>query len=209
MPQYYDGRTMTRFIEEKLEEVSDPRHRAILHNYRRHGLFEVMGQWERIFTPDLTVEHPVYHLNVGGRSTVLDGREAVAAHYESIRQDGGAPLMGPIDQRIAVADWGLGMHSFFGHQLTAQAAAKRGFGDRVDDPDAHYYLTCWYAEIWRYDESCLLIGEHIFQDPASATFWKMDPSDVVPLEEAYDRIRPLLEEELGRPSPLALVGGAA
>ena len=49
-----------------LETTTDPLHRQILENYRRHAILEVCGLWEEIFTPEMTVEHPLYCFNVSG-----------------------------------------------------------------------------------------------------------------------------------------------
>ena len=45
-----------------LRTVEDPRHRAILSNYRRHALLEVSGRYEEILTPAMTISNPVYRL---------------------------------------------------------------------------------------------------------------------------------------------------
>jgi hypothetical protein len=55
--------------------------------------------------------------------------------------------------------------------------------------------------VWLYNEDCKLIGEHIFEDTGSREWWKMEPSDVMALEEAYALVQPLLDEELARPAP--------
>jgi hypothetical protein len=44
-----------------LETLTDPLHRQIIENYRRHAILEVCGEWEDIFTPDMTVEVPEYY----------------------------------------------------------------------------------------------------------------------------------------------------
>ena len=49
--------TMFAGLEKQLENVDNPRHRAILKNYRRHGLLEVAGRYQELLAPDMTVEH--------------------------------------------------------------------------------------------------------------------------------------------------------
>lgn len=44
-------------------------------------------------------------------------------------------------------------------------------GIPVDDPDAHYYLTRWFAQLWLYDGDARLIG----QFPAAATTGRQPP----------------------------------
>ena len=81
---------MTRFditrtnaaVERLLETTTNPRHHWLLQAYNRHRYLEMAGRWKEIFAPEMTVEHPVYHFNVFGIETVLDGAEAVQAVYE-------------------------------------------------------------------------------------------------------------------------------
>ena len=57
----YDQEFVTMFagLEKQLQDIDDnPRHRAILKNYRRHGLLEVAGRYKELLAPDMTVEHP-------------------------------------------------------------------------------------------------------------------------------------------------------
>jgi hypothetical protein len=195
----YDPRNLTKAVDELIAETTDPRHLAILRNYRRHAILEVTGNWQQILTPDMTIAHPHYRLTERGQTLVLDGAEAVAGFYAMLASTGLAPLFGPIEERFMISDWGLSSHGLWGHQLPAAAAVEQGI--EVDDPDAFYYLTHWYSTVWLYNEDCKLIGEHIFEDTGSREWWKMEPSDVMALEEAYALVQPLLDEELARPAP--------
>jgi len=68
---------LTRAADEALETTDHPLHRQILENYRRHAILETTGRWREIFTPEMTVEHPIYRNHASGKSEVLDGRDAV------------------------------------------------------------------------------------------------------------------------------------
>ena len=194
MPEMYDPRNLTRGIDAAIAATTDPRHLAILRNYRRHAILEVTGNWQRILTPEMTVAHPHYRITERGQTLVLDGIEAVSGFYAMIAESGLAPLFGPIAERFMVSDWGVSTHGLWGHQLPGPIAAEHGI--EVDDPEAFYYLTHWNATVWLYDEDCKLLGEHIFEDTGSRQSWKMDPADVLSLEEAYARVQPYLDEEL-------------
>ena len=57
--------TKTNIAVERLIETTDnPHHLYRLHAYNRHRYLEMAGRWEEIFTPDMTVEKPVYHFTL-------------------------------------------------------------------------------------------------------------------------------------------------
>src|ERR1700736_3921893 len=64
-------------VERLIETTTNPRHLYLLHAYNRHRYLEMAGRFEDIFAPDMTVEKPVYHFNVLGMTTTLEGAEAV------------------------------------------------------------------------------------------------------------------------------------
>jgi hypothetical protein len=199
MPDMYDPRNLTKGIDEAIAKTTDPRHLAILRNYRRHAIFEVTGNWKQILTPEMTVAHPHYRITERGQTLVLDGVDQVSGFYAMIAESGLAPLFGPISERFMVSDWGVSSHGLWGHQLPAAAAVEQGID--ADDPDGFYYLTHWYSTVWLYDGDCKLLGEHIFEDTGTREWWKMDPADVITLEDAYARVQPFLDEELARTAP--------
>src|SRR6516162_3297253 len=49
-------------VERLIETMENPRHLYLLHAYNRHRYLEMAGRFEEIFTPEMTVEKPVYHL---------------------------------------------------------------------------------------------------------------------------------------------------
>ena len=191
-----DVTTTTLAIDRLLEVTEDPRHRQILENYRRHALLEVSGRWPEILEPEMTVEHPVYRINEGGRSMVIDGREQLAEFYGGMTE-AGASVMVLEDERIAVADWGFGSESIFNHY--APGIFLIASGEEVDDPDACYMLRHRLAMVWHYDERARLIGEHVYEDANLREITKLAPEDVVTPEEARDALAPLI-----RPLPSLL-----
>lgn len=172
-----------------LATVDNPRHRAMLVNFRRHALLEIAGRWKEILVPEMLVAHPVYRINEGGGAFVLDGMDEVAKFYRTMCARG-MTVFGPVSEQIAVADWGLAIESHFLHHLPGAALREQGVD--VDDPAAHYRLTHDMASFWPYDENVRLIGEHIYEDVASRSIVKLDPADVVTPAMAADAVDPYL-----------------
>lgn len=173
-----------------LDEIENPRHRAMLRNFRRHALLEIAGRWREILVPEMLVDHPVYRINEGGTSFVLSGMDEVATFYQQMSA-AGLTVFGPISENIAVADWGLAIESHFLHHLPGRALAAQGVD--IDDPDAHYELTHYMASFWPYDDDVRLIGEHIYEDATSREIVKLDPADVVTPQMAADAATALLD----------------
>ena len=55
----FDVRDVVKAPDELLARTDNPRHRAILTNFRRHALLEVAGRWPEILTPQMMVDTPV------------------------------------------------------------------------------------------------------------------------------------------------------
>lgn len=189
--QPFDVRDVVKVPGELLARTDNPRHRAILRNFRRHALLEVSGRWREILTPQMTVAVPVYRLNENGRSVHLTGVAAVGEFYRDIA-DQGLNVFGPIEEQILVSDWGLAIESLFGNYLPGQVLAAQG--EDIDDPLAYYQLTHYMASFWPYDEDCRLIGEHIYEDAASRVIHKLDPDQVVTPAQAAAILGPLLAD---------------
>ena len=180
-----------------LAVTENPRHRAILLNFRRHALLEVSGLWEQILVPEMTVAEPVYRINEMGTSVRLEGRDEVAAFYKGIT-DAGLNVFGPIEESMAVADWGLAIESLFGNYVPGHVLREQG--EEIDDPDAWYQLTHYFASFWPYNEDCLLMGEHIYEDMGSRSVRKLDADEVVTPSQARALLAPLLAS----PPPLVV-----
>jgi hypothetical protein len=180
-----------REVDRQLAMVQDPHQRAILQNFRRHILLELTGRWQEILTPELTVPHPVYRIVAGSQTTVYDGIEEVAGFYRGLAE-AGMTVFSPIEERIAVADWGLAAESRYAQVYSGRALQARG--QPVDDADTYYLAALWVANIWRYDENAKLIGENVYADPSSTRMLKkLDPADVVTPQRAAELAAPLLD----------------
>lgn len=176
--------------DELLRETENPRHRAMIKNFRRHAMLEVAGRWKEILLPGMMVAEPVYRIFDGGRGLELRGREQVAAFYEEFAASG-ATVFGPLEERVAVADWGLSLESHFGNHL--RGYQLRAMGIDADSPDGFYQLEHWYASFWPYDDSCLLSGEHIYENTATRVVREIDEADFVTQEIAAAALNPIID----------------
>lgn len=190
-----DVTTMMRGAETLLETTSNPRHRAILTNYRRHAMLEVSNRIPEIFTPEMTVEHPRYvQYLADGTRLISDGIEAVTENFYGHLIKFGSNVMILEDEHIAVADWGFGSEYMSNDFITGTAARTRGFD--VDDLDAMYLHRHAVIMTWRYSEDCRLIGEHVAKESAG-DIRKLAPEEVVTVAEAERLLAPLI----GPPPP--------
>ena len=188
----WDITRITAATDELLRTVDNPRHRAILSNYRRHALLEVSGRYEEILTPAMTVAHPVYRLTEGAHAIVLDGRDQVRDFYAGLVA-AGAIVMGPVDEELVVADWGFASECMFHHFMPGRLLMDV---EDIDDPEATYVVKHVLAFHWPYDERGLLIGEHVYEDVASRVVEKVAPEDVVTPARARELLAPQLEREI-------------
>lgn len=189
--------TMFAGLEKQLEGIENPRHRAILKNYRRHGLLEVAGRYRELLAPDMTVEHPHYRLHEGGQSIILDGMEQVVAFYESLMA-ANAIVMWVADQDIAVNDHGFSGEVVFNAFVPAPMLGESAFVDirAGEDPGEMYLLRRTLAFVWPYDERCRLIGEHVYEDTASREILRPDPADVITAVRAAELLTPEIDRVL-------------
>jgi hypothetical protein len=187
-----------------LETTTDPLHRQILENYRRHAILEVCGEWEAIFAPDMTVENPVYYFNIRQMDGVAAEGDEVKGVYKMLA-DTATSVMVVEDERLMVADWGFTSDSTFhtyqrGHDLI-------GKGIEVDDPQGYYIEKQHFAMILPYDERGRMIGEHVYENKVLHDVVQIPVEDYVTLEDARARLLPMLRPlPVFAPSAGSLVG---
>jgi hypothetical protein len=186
-----DVLTVPRQIDHLVTRTSDEHHRAILRNYRRHVLLELAGRWPEILSPSMTVPHPVYRSVMGPQTMVYDGVDEVAGFYRGLAE-AGMGISAPIEERVAVADWGLATDTLSLQILPGHVLAAQGFP--VPDVSGTYRFTLRVAMIWPYDEHARLIGENVYADLSSARIEPADPADIVTPERAAELVTPLLDE---------------
>lgn len=172
-----------------LARTGDPLHRKILLNWRRHACLEVMGRYQEILAPQMTVPHPVYRVHDDQGSTiVLDGRDAVEGFYREITE-GGASVMVGTDDRLAVNDWGFVVESTFNNFVPGGFLAAKGVA--VEDESATYLVQYPQVMVWGYTPEGLMIGENIYGGARTVT--KLAPEDVITVAEAVQILTPILD----------------
>jgi hypothetical protein len=117
-----------------LERTTVPLHRAILLNFWRHVHLEGAGEYDKILSADMTVEHPVYRVTWGAHPAVIQGKDGVRGFYNSV----GEAVLWHSDDRLSVADWGICDEITF-HQL-ANGADLKALGYTVDRADRLYHV---------------------------------------------------------------------
>ena len=178
-----------------LETTTNPRHRQILENYRRHAILEVCGYWEPIFEADMTVEDPIYYYNVRGfAGDKAEGASAIKSIYKHLADSSGS-VMVVENERLMVSDWGFASEALF-------KSYYRGFtliedGIEVPDPDGFYVLQQGYVMLWNYDDKARMIGEQVYENRALYDLQEIPEEDFITLEDARAQLMPLL-----RPLPV-------
>jgi hypothetical protein len=171
-----------------LANTSKPLHRAILLNFWRHVHLEGAGQYDKILSPDMITEHPVYRVSWGANPAVVEGKEAVLAFYNSV----GEAVLWHSDDRLSVADWGVCDEITF-HQL-ATGADLRAIGYQVEHAEKLYHVYSRQAFIWPYDARARLVGEHLYEDKTSLKIEEVDPKDAI----TPARVREIHREQLAK-----------
>lgn len=183
-------------VERLLEATENPRHRWLLQAYNRHRYLEMAGRWQEIFAPEMTVEHPVYHFNVFGISTVLDGAEAVRAVYEEWSRTAQCVFYAT-DEKLAVGDNMIVSTATIYQQTPGQLLVDAG---APVDPDAHYLVANVEHMIWPYDDEGRLIGEDVWEvDESRRQVIPLDPTEVLTVEMSSTLLAPLIKPLPARP----------
>lgn len=179
-----DVTLLTRAADEALEVIENPLHRQILENYRRHAILETTANWREIFTPEMTVEHPIYRIHTAAETQIADGRDAVMAVYAGIEQ-AGTTVMVLEDEQIAVADWGFASESIFNIYVPGRSVPG-------GDPEKFYISRTSLAMVWPYDNRGRMIGEHTYSAPGTSELREVPEEEFITLEEAREELLPRL-----------------
>jgi hypothetical protein len=172
-----------------LDSLTDPLHRRIIANYRRHAILEVCGEWEDIFAPDMTVPVPEYYFNISFMDGVRVVGEEVKALYKSLAETQ-TTVMLVEDERLMVSDWGFASDSYFHTYQRGRDLLAKGFAGY--EPDGYYVHRQQFAMIWPYDERGRLIGEHVYENKANQAISEVSRDDYLTVEDARARLLPLL-----------------
>ncbi|MFJ9034238.1 hypothetical protein ACIRQP_38445 [Streptomyces sp. NPDC102274] len=92
---------------------------------------------------------------------------------------------------ICVGDFGVITEAVWNHMTPGPALA----GGEVDfeiAPDAHYLIQHSIIQNFAYTLEAKLIGERVYDDPASYSYRKLDPAEVVTPPMARAQLAPFL-----------------
>lgn len=177
-------------VERLLETTENPRHRWLLQAYNRHRYLEMAGRWQEIFAPEMTVEHPVYHFNVFGINSVLDGAAAVQAVYEEWARTAQCVFYAE-DEKLAVGDNMIVSTATIYQQTPGALLVEAGV---PVDADAHYLVGNVEHMIWPYDDEGRLIGEDVWEiDESKRQIIPLEPSEVLTIEMSARLLDPLIK----------------
>ena len=183
--------TKTNAAVERLIEITDnPRHLYLLHAYNRHRYLEMAGRWKEIFAPEMTVDHPVYHFNVFGISTVLEGAAAVQAVYEEWTGTGQCVFYAE-DETLAVGANMICSTATIYQQTPGAVLVAAG---APVDPEAHYLVGNVEHMIWPYDDEGRLVGEDVWEiDESRRQVIPLDSSEVLTVAQSAKLLDPLIK----------------
>ncbi|MFZ0040292.1 MAG: hypothetical protein WAK93_03230 [Solirubrobacteraceae bacterium] len=178
-------------VQQLIERTENPRHRYLLQAYDRHRNLEHAGRYEEIFSPEMTVEHPVYRFNMIGQPPMtLDGREQVEPLYRFWSETNQSIFYNE-SETVAVGDF-MVVSTMVGYQQTLGAALVAA-GVEADE-DAMYLLRGRVAMVWPYDERGRLIGENVWEyDESEHDLVKLDPRNVLTTERAAELLDPYIK----------------
>lgn len=184
----FDMPRLVAAADKLLRELTNPLHRRIIENYRRHALLEVCGRWEEIFDPEMTVAHPRYVIHNAGKTTVLDGYEAVAGLYSSYVESNSTVIFLE-NERLFVNDWGFASESS-SHRLW-QGRDLQAQGEKIDDPDAWYVATTTTGMFWPYTSDGRMIGENVYRG-GDRTIRRAAPDEILTRQDVIRMLEPLI-----------------
>ena len=172
------------FISKEIDATENPRHKAILQNFKNHASYELSGNWEKIFTPEMTVDEPRYEILGLGlpEFTIFDGDGAVQGFYGRLNS---GVVMFYDEENLAVADWGFA--SFPTAAVVFDGADLVAAGVEVDS-SARYIAEYPCAMRWLYDADAKMIGEHVYQI-GETRYTKLDAANDVTMETRNALVR--------------------
>jgi hypothetical protein len=158
MNQYLENyTTCMETFKAMADAEQDPRRKAIAANFVRHVALELAGQGDEVLQPDMTVDEPVYRVNMGSDVTLFDGMGRVKVFYEGVN----AGVQTIQDGTCWVNDWGIASYYTAILFKTGKQLASEGADiDKADDTMYAQHLPM--AMFWPYDERPRLIGEHVY-----------------------------------------------
>jgi hypothetical protein len=166
-------------VDAKIAATTNPRHRALLQNFREHLLAEIAGDVDAIMKTQCA--EPQYHFfGAGVGDSGPKGGKAVRGFYENIFSLGYNKLRYVAD-RFIVDDRGLFHEGQM--DIVFPGRALRAMGIPCEDPAAHYVFSYRQAAIFHYDEQGNCTGEDTYSDGplTPERLRKLTPAEVATL----------------------------
>lgn len=199
-------------VRRLIDATTNPRHRFLLMAFDRHRNLEMAGRYEELFAPDMMVGEPVYHIRANRANLKLEGAEVVKSLYRMWAATNQSVFYTESEE-VAVADnfvasVAVGYQQVSGRSLRinkilsyvprfiAEGLAKRVLarGKFEADDNAMYLYKSTYQMFWPYDAQGRLLGEDIWEpDPDKAEITKLDPADVLTMEQSRRLLDPLIK----------------
>ncbi|GAC1591976.1 MAG: hypothetical protein NVS3B21_11080 [Acidimicrobiales bacterium] len=182
-------------VEAALEASDNPRHRYLLQAYLRHRYLESAGRWPEILDPELTVDHPVYRFSlISQGGFTLEGKDQVGALYGHWTETDQCVFYVE-NESVAVGDHlivgrGISYQQTLGSELAAAGIDA--------DPNSMYLTRSQICMVWPYDDRCRLLGEDVWEfDDAERAYIKLDPADVLTVNQAAELLDPFIKPLAG------------
>ena len=165
---------------ELMHQQPDAKARAMLDNMRHHLKYECLAD-PAIF--DSIVPDPEYKFYASFDNASLQGMDAVKQFYYDLWESGSS-LVELAIHRCAVADWGVACDGEWWQQVPGTTLAQQG--QSVDDPHATYLSHAHLSWFFPFEEiggRMLLKGEICYIDEPGASLTRLDPQQVVAIED--------------------------
>jgi hypothetical protein len=147
-------------VDARIAATANPRHRALLQNFREHLVAELAGDVDAIM--ETQCASPQYHFYGSGAGDFgPKGFDAVRGFYQNIFALGYNKLRYDID-RFIIDDGGL-FHEGQMH-IVFPGSALRAMGLPCDDLSGNYVFSYRQAAIFHYDERGVCTGEDTYSD---------------------------------------------
>jgi hypothetical protein len=179
----FDRSLTWKTIQEKLDKITNPRHRKMLEEVVAHAKGEVDGDLDAVLST--LSRSPVYRYmgNDSGRIDDPQGTEGIRKWYTEWVFGGGRSFVEVRNHRVVVDDDTVVTEATqrmlqWGRDLVAQ-------GTTVDDPDATYLRTGRHVIVWPFDAEGKAIGEELWAQPMTRTIEKVAEEDVPAEFRAY------------------------
>lgn len=187
-PPKFDITFWPRSIDSMLERTTNPHHRAMLLNMRRHILLELSGRWQEVLLPEFTVEVPRYRVVTPLGAIEPIGLEAVTEFYAGLFT-ANSGVWTAIDEQMHVHDRGVISEALLAAFMTGKALAEAGADV---DPALEYMVTFNQVYVFEFDENAKLIGERSY-DAGNQRLYPVAKEDVVTFDDAARILRPYLD----------------